>query len=123
MIDTPTTPPVDNQWGGDDYIKMEARITKLEANGESSAKLIEAMQLRMDEGFKNLRAELHLEIASVRNEISGLRNEMRIEISQLRSEVTAIRQDMNTNFRWFMGIQTTTIFALIGVGARALNLF
>jgi hypothetical protein len=96
--------------------------------------MIAAMQLRMDEGFKNLRAELHLEIASVRNEISGLRNEMRIEIgglrnemrieiSQLRSEVTAIRQDMNTNFRWFMGIQTTTIFALIGVGARALNLF
>ncbi|MDC8760800.1 coiled-coil domain-containing protein [Janthinobacterium fluminis] len=155
MIDTPTTPQLDNQRDVDNHIKMEARLTKLETNADSDGKTLESLSARMDDGFKSVRNEFRADMAALRSEIradmnalrneiradmnalrdethaeiSGLRNEMhsqfgllRSEMLQLRTELAAIRHDMNRTFMWFMGIQTTTIFAVVGIGARALRL-
>ena len=73
---------------------MEPRVAKLEAIADSTSKTLDLLQRRMDDGFKDLRAEMR-----------------------------DLRNDSASNFRWIVGIQLTTLLAIVGVLAKAAKLF
>ncbi|MBC7861109.1 MAG: hypothetical protein H7Z39_20490 [Burkholderiaceae bacterium] len=104
MTDASPIPPLDERRGDSEHEAIVARIVRLEVTTEYAIKTLDLMQRRMDDGFKHLSEE-----------IARSRTEMRIEISDLRKE-------MITNLRWLMGIQITTIVAVIGV-AKMTNSF
>jgi phytoene dehydrogenase-like protein len=103
MSDTPAIPPLDNHHGDSEHEAIVARIARLDVTAEYTTKTLESMQRRMDDGFRHLGEE-----------IAQLRTEMRTEISDLRKE-------MITYLRWLMGIQITTIIAVMGMLAKMAN--
>jgi len=105
MTDASPVPPLDNQHGDSEHEAIVARIVRLEVNAEYTTKTLELMQRRMDDGFKQLTEA-----------IGQLRTEMHADTNQLRKEISS-------NFRWLMGVQLTTIFAIMGMLARMANFF
>lgn len=79
----PPKGPVDSGGQSEDDGKMESRIVKLEVVSENTAKALEAIQRRLDDGFKESRAD----------------------------------------FRIMVGIQITTLLAILGVLAKAAKMF
>lgn len=76
-------PPVDNGTRSADDGGMNDRITKLEVVSENTVKALDAIQRRLDDGFKESRAD----------------------------------------FRIMVGIQITTLLAILGVLAKAAKMF
>lgn len=108
-------------------IAMEQRIASLEAITESTAKALEELRRRVDEGFRELRCDLREMRAEFSDRISDLRSEMRSEIRDVRSESNErnkeLRTEMREMFRWLIGIQITTLLALLGLLAKAADIF
>ena len=106
---------------------MEPRIASLEAITESTGKALEELRRRVDEGFKELRCELREMRAEFSDRISELRTEMRSEIRDVRNEANErhkeLRTEMREMFRWLIGIQITTLLALLGLLAKAADIF
>ena len=138
MIDTPPAPPMDSHRSAADDAKIEARLAKLEANADSTGRMLDVMQQHIDEGIRRhsselsgLRTELRAEIASIRSEIANLRKDMtemqtslarldaRIDAleakqSDMLREMGSIRTEMSMNFRWLVGIQISVILMVMG---------
>lgn len=108
-------------------IVMETRIASLEAITESTGKALEELRRRVDEGFKELRCELREMRAEFSERISDLRTEMRSEIRDVRNESNErykeLRTEIREMFRWLIGIQITTLLALLGLLAKAADIF
>lgn len=108
-------------------IGMEPRIASLEAITECTAKAVEELRRRVDEGFRELRCELREMRAEFSERINGLRWEMRSEIRDVRNESNErykeLRTEMREMFRWLIGIQITTLLALLGLLAKAADMF
>ncbi|RJG11378.1 hypothetical protein D3872_19830 [Massilia cavernae] len=66
----------------------------------------------MDEGFRDARRE------SIE-----MRAELRSEIREARNESNERYKELRTEMRWVVGIQFTTLLAVLGLLARAVNLF
>ncbi len=73
---------------------INERVAKLEVVGENTVKTLDAISKRIDDGFKDLRSDLR-----------------------------EIRIDGKSDFRWVVGIQITTLLAILGVLAKAAQLF
>jgi len=84
---------------------MNTKIAKLEAAAESTAKSLDAIQRRVDDGFKEMRAD---SAATHRRLDDGLKE---------------VRAEASSNFKVLMGIQVTTLLAILGVLAKAAKLF
>lgn len=101
----PPAPPVDNAEQNADDENMNTKIAKLEAAAESTAKSLDAIQRRVDDGFKEMRAD---SAATHRRLDDGLKE---------------VRAEASSNFKVLMGIQVTTLLAILGVLAKAAKLF
>src|SRR5260370_33407560 len=77
---------------------MEARITKLELIAENTAKTLDAIRSDM----KDFRAES-------RSDTKDFRAESRSDMKELRADMRDLRNDSNSNFKWVVGIQVTTL--------------
>lgn len=99
---------------------MEPRIASLEAIAESTGKTLEELRRRVDEGFRELRCEMRAEFNSRLNE---LRTELRSEIRDVREESNERYTELRETIRWLIGIQITTLLAVVGLLARAADLF
>lgn len=106
---------------------MEPRIASLEAITESTSKALEDLRRRVDDGFREIRGEIRDMRAEFNDRINDLRSEMRLEIRDVRNESNdrhkELRSEMRDMFRWMVGIQITTLLAVLGLLARAANLF
>jgi hypothetical protein len=109
MTDASPIPPLDNHTSDSEHDAIVARIVRLEVTAESTIKTLDLRQRRMDDGFRHLSEE-----------ISQLRKEMRQDI---RTEISDLRKEMITNLRWLMGIQITTVIAVMGVLAKMTEFF
>lgn len=94
MTDATPAPPLDNRCGDSEHEAIVARIVRLEVIADNTSKTLELMQRRMDDGFRHLDEEI------------------------VRS-----RAEMRADFRWLMGVQITTLFAIMGMLARMANFF
>jgi tetrahydromethanopterin S-methyltransferase subunit F len=83
---------------------METRIAALEVKVERIGKALDDLRYRVDNGFRELRAE-----------IRDVRDEAKLGNRDLRKDVDA-------RFRWIVGIQIATLLAVLGVPARVANL-
>ena len=106
---------------------MEPRIASLEAITECTAKGLEELRRRVDDGFREIRCEIREMRAEFNDKINELRSEMRSEIRDMRHESNErnkeLRTEMREIFRWLVGIQITTLLAVLGLLAGAADLF
>jgi len=102
---------------------MEARLTKLETDREHDRLWFKTLEQRLGEGLDKVRTELHDESQLLRADLTQFRGDLRGDCHALRTELGDIRKHMHTHFLWFMGIQATTTFALLGLGAEALHMY
>ena len=131
MIDTPPAPPIDNHRSTADDAKIEARLAKLEANADSTGRMLDVMQQHIDEGIRRhsselsgLRTELRTEIANLRKDMTEMQTSLaRLDArmdaleatqSEMLREIGSIRTEMSMNFRWLVGIQISVILMLMG---------
>ena len=94
MTDAPAIPPLDNRRRDSEHEAIVTRIVRLEVTTEYTIKTLDLMQRRMDDGFKSLH-----------------------------DEIVRSRAEMRADLRWLIGIQITTLLAVIGVLARMANFF
>ena len=102
---------------------MEPRIASLEAITESTGKALEELRRRVDEGFRELRCEIRDSRAEFNNRLTETRTELRSEIRDTRYESNERYKELRETFRWLIGIQVTTLLAVLGLLARAADLF
>lgn len=106
---------------------MEPRIASLEAITESTAKALEDLRRRVDEGFREIRCEMREMRIEFSDRLNELRAEMRSEIRDVRNESNErykeIRTEMREMFRWLIGIQITTLLAVLGLFAKSAGVF
>ena len=107
---------LDSAAGRGDHLSMEPRIASLEAITESTVKAMDELRRRVDEGFRDARRETSELRTELRSEIRDARNESNERFKELRTE-------MRETSRWFLGIQITTLLAVLGLLARSANLF
>lgn len=98
---------------------MEARIASLEAITESTSKALEDLRRRVDEGFREIRCEMRDWRIEVNERISELRSELKSEIRDVRTESNERYKELRETIRWLIGIQITTLLAVIGLLAQA----
>jgi len=94
MTDAPAIPPLDNRRSDSEHEAIVTRIVRLEVTTEYTIKTLDLMQRRMDDGFKNLH-----------------------------DEIVRSRAEMRADLRWLIGIQITTLLAVVGMLARMANFF
>jgi len=80
---------------------MEARIAKLEAIAENTVKALDG----------------------IRSDAKEFRTDMRSDMKDLRADARDLRSDSNSNFKWIVGIQVTTLIPILGILAKAAKLF
>ncbi len=131
MIDTPPAPPIDNPRSAADDAKIEARLAKLEANADSTGRMLDVMQQHIDAGIRrhsselsDLRTELRAEIANLRKDMTEVQTglarlderiaALETKQSDMLREMGAIRTEMSMNFRWLVGIQISVILMVMG---------
>lgn len=102
---------------------MEPRIASLEAITESTGKVLEELRRRVDEGFRELRCEMREMRAEFNSRLNELRTELRSEIRDVREESNERYKELRETIRWLIGIQITTLLAVVGLLARAADLF
>ena len=112
MSDTFANARLDKQRASDNDVRMEARLTRMETDLQHEQMMLKTTEQRLSDN-----------LLGVRSDFTQLRGELRTEIIEVRGELSAIRKAMNAHFLWFMGIQATTTFALLGLGARALRIY
>ena len=94
MNEAYATDLLDKQQSANNAVRMEARLTTLETDREHDRLWFKTLEQRLGEG-----------------------------LDKVRTELGDIRKHMHTHFLWFMGIQATTTFALLGLGAKALHMY
>lgn len=102
---------------------MEPRIASLEAIKERTAKALEDLSRRVDEGFRELRCEMREMRAEFNSRLNELRAELCSEIRATREQSNEGYKELREAFRWLIGIQVVTLFAVLGLLARAADLF
>lgn len=102
---------------------MEPRIASLEAILESTGKALEELRRRVDEGFRELRCEMREQRAEFNSRLTELRNDLRSEIRDTRKESNDRYKELRETIRWLIGIQVATLLSVVGLLARAANLF
>ena len=106
---------------------MEPRIASLEAITESTGTALDELRRGVDDGFKDLRCEMRELGARFSERLGELRSEMRSEIRDARNESNErhkeLRTEMREMFRWLIGIQVTTLLALLGLLANSAGVF
>jgi hypothetical protein len=108
----PPDGPIDSDMQKADDEDMDTRIAKLEVIAENTVKALDAIQRRLDDGFKDVRGDMRI-----------ARAESEAAAKELRSEMRDARNDGNTNFKWVVGIQITILLAILGIVARAAKMF
>ena len=119
MNEAYSTDRLDKQQSANNAVRMEARLTKLETDREHDRLWFKTLEQRLGEGLDKVRTELHNESQLLRADLTQFRG----DCHALRTELGDIRKHMHTHFLWFMGIQATTTFALLGLGAKALHMY
>lgn len=137
--------PLDTQVGSNEDVAMEARLTKLESCAEHSTTVLDAMQKRMDDGFKESRFLMGDAVKESRTSIELLQKRMDDGFRETRTSIDAlhkrtddsaresrsdsaaafreVRSEASANFRVLVGIQVTTLIAVITMLAKMANIF
>jgi len=100
---------------------VEERIADL----EGQIRLYPQMFGALRDDIRQLRTEVHDGTGQTRGELAQVRSEMRVESGQLRGEMGQLRADMqqgfarlddrmSRQFTWMVGIQVTTLLAVVG---------
>ena len=96
---------------------------KLEAAG-MERKQAEAVATAIAEREGNIATKYDInllkdDIKSVKDDIKSVRFEFDTKIDSLRAEVASLRTELDTKidskFRWLMGMQMVTVFAVVGL--------
>lgn len=90
---------------------MEERVANLEGSVRQFPQMVSMLQ----SGIDALRGELRSEIAAVRSEIAALRLEIYERLGALARRMDRLEDRMTTQFTWLVGLQVTTLVAVIGV--------
>jgi uncharacterized coiled-coil DUF342 family protein len=101
---------------------METRIASLEAITESTGKALEELRRRVDDGFREIRCEIRDARAESNSRSSEIRAELRSEIRDTRNESNERYRELRETIRWLIGIQVTTLLAVVGLLASAADL-
>jgi hypothetical protein len=91
---------------------MDPRIPTLEAITERTGRALDELSRRVDDGFRELRSEMREQGKELRSDIRDTRTESNDRYKELR-ETT----------RWLIGIQVATLLSVVGLLAKAANLF
>ncbi|MCX7222775.1 MAG: hypothetical protein NTW89_07820 [Burkholderiales bacterium] len=98
---------------------MEKRITVLEVLAQQHTKSID----RLDRSIADLRGELDRRFS----EVSRVQHEFRADVDRRFCEVNRTQQDfraeVDRKFVWVIGMQFTSLIAVLGAIAKLANLF
>jgi hypothetical protein len=85
------------------------------ANLEGSVRQFPQMVSMLQSGIDALRGDLRAEVASLRSELAALRSEMYERLGALEKRLERLEDRMATQFTWLVGLQITTLVAVVGV--------
>ena len=102
---------------------MEPSIATLEAITERTAKALDELRRSVDEGFRELRCEMREQRGEFNAGLNELRNDVRSEIRDTRKESNDHFKEFRETTRWLIGIQVATLLSVIGLLAKAAELF
>jgi ABC-type phosphate transport system auxiliary subunit len=101
---------------------MDERMANLEGSVRQFPQMVSMLQSGLDALRGDLRAEvgalrndLRTEVASVRSELVALRSEMYERLGALEKRLERLEERMATQFTWLVGLQITTLVAVVGV--------
>jgi hypothetical protein len=94
---------------------MEARMARV----DDIFALIGELRADMTRQLGEVRADMTRQLGEVRADMTRQLGEVRDEIKVVRGDINAIRTEAHRDFRWVVGIQLTTMAAVLAalVGA------
>lgn len=114
--------PIDNPRQREEHSVMEARLAKIESVQEQTVRALDLLQRRLDDGLRELHAEIREARRDARADTDKLCLALRAEIDKVRSEARQdnekTRDELASALKWLVGLHLATLLAVLGGLAR-----